>query len=210
MLAYLLAYPEEPAGGVLLAGGSHPWEGGVAWHNDLAGVPVIGDLFARTLLYPVGRLVLEASVREVFAPNPVPADYTTRTGVQLSLRPEVFLANAEDTRMLSDFLEVQSRRYANIEQPLLLVTGGDDEIVPSWNHADRLVKQAPNTELVVLEGTGHALHHTHPQRIAKLIALFSERLSASVDHDRITGAGSPVLPEPRGAEIPAIQTPRHL
>ncbi len=210
VLAYLLAYPEESAGGVLLAGGSHPWEGGVAWHNDLAGVPVIGDLFARTLLYPVGRLVLKASVREVFAPNSVPGDYTARTGVLLSLRPEVFLANAEDTRMLSDFLEVQSRRYADIEQPLLLVTGGDDEIVPSWNHAERLVKQAPNTELIVLEGTGHALHHTHPLRIAKLIASFSERLSSSVGHDRITRANSPALPAPRVAEIPTTQVPRPL
>jgi pimeloyl-ACP methyl ester carboxylesterase len=42
VLAYLLDYPDEAAGGVLLAGGSHPWEGGVAWYNDVATVPVLG------------------------------------------------------------------------------------------------------------------------------------------------------------------------
>lgn len=196
VLAYLLAYPEESAGGVLLAGGSHPWEGGVAWHADLAGMPVIGDLFARTFVYPLGRLALETAVRSVFAPNPVPADYTTRTGVWLSLRPEVFLANAQDIRLLSDFLNVQSRRYADIEHPLLLVTGDDDKIVPSWNHADRLVKQVPSTELVVMEETGHALHHTHPQRIAHLIAAFSERILPPVEFDRVTQAIPPALAEP--------------
>ena len=182
VLAYLLAYPEETAGGVLLAGGSHPWEGGVAWHTDLAGIPVLGDLFAHTIVYPVGRLALESSIRDVFAPNPVPADYIKRTGVELSLRPEVFLANAEDIRRLSNFLESQSRSYSDIKHPLLLITGDEDEIVPPWHHADRLIQQAPNTELVVFKGTGHALHHTHPQRITRLIVSFSERLMASPPH----------------------------
>jgi pimeloyl-ACP methyl ester carboxylesterase len=64
VLAYLLAYPDEAAGGVLLAGGSHPWEGGVAWYNDLAGLPVVGDLFAYTLPLTFGRLGLGDGLAE--------------------------------------------------------------------------------------------------------------------------------------------------
>lgn len=174
VLAYLLAFPDEAAGGVLLAGGSHPWEGGVAWYNDLAGLPLLGPLFARTLPLTAGRLSIEAGIASAFAPNPVPHDYRTRTGVELTLRPRTFLANAEDIRLLSPFLERQSLHYGYIRHPLLLITGDSDGVVPAWNHADRLIRQAPNAELVVLEDTGHGLHHVHGERIAALIRDFAD------------------------------------
>jgi len=183
VLAYLLDYPADAAGGVLLAGGSHPWEGGVAWYNDLAGLPVIGNVFAWTLVYPLGTLVLDSAVVEVFKPDPVPKDYTERTGVRLTLRPKAFLANAQDIRLLSDFLKTQSPRYGDLNSPLLLVTGGEDKIVPSWNHADRLTKQAADTDLIKLETTGHALHHAHPEKVVGLIEAFSDRLHAAADRD---------------------------
>lgn len=177
VLAYLLEYPEETAGGVLLAGATHPWRGGVAWYNDLAGVPVLGKHFARTLAYPFGRLALETAVGYVLAPNPVPEEYVERTGVHLSLRPETFLANAEDIRKLSDYLAIQSQRYAEISRPVLAVTGENDIIVPAWNHAERLIREIPHMEPVELTDAGHALHHTHPEHIAGLISSFSRQLA---------------------------------
>jgi pimeloyl-ACP methyl ester carboxylesterase len=175
VLAYLLAYPDSTSGGVLLAGGTHPWEGGVAWYNDLAGLPVLGDLFAWTLTYPAGRLMIDAAIEEVFDPNAVTYEYRARTGIELSLRPATFLANAEDVRRLSDFLAGQSQRCGQIERPLLLLTGREDEIVPSWNHADRLQKQVKDVERIDFVHTGHALHHVHPERVANAISRFAAR-----------------------------------
>ena len=173
VLAYLLAFPNEAAGGVLLAGGSHPWQGGVAWYNDLAGVPLLGRLFAHTLPLTAGRLGVGSGIASAFSPNPPPPAYLERTGVELTLRPRTFLANAEDIRLLSPFLERQSMHYAHVRHPLLLITGDTDAVVPAWNHAERLVQQAPKAELVVLEDTGHGLHHVHVERIAALIADFA-------------------------------------
>ena len=181
VLAYLLDYPQDAAGGVLLAGGSHSWEGGVAWHVDLAGLPVVGEVFARTLAYPLGQLAIDSAVQAVFAPNEVPENYTGKTGILLSLRPETFLANAQDVRLLSDFLAVQSRRYGEISHPLLLVTGEMDTIVPAWNHAARLTRQIPSSVHVEFPDTGHALHHSHPARVAELIETFSDQLRAPSD-----------------------------
>ena len=177
VLAYLLAYPNKAAGGVLLAGASHPWKGGVAWYHHLAGVPVIGPLFARTLLYPVGQLFLGDAIQGVFKPNPVPPQYEQRTGVILTLRPKSFLANAQDVRELSDFLSDQSRHYETIQKSLLLITGDSDTVVPPWNHAERLIKQVTHAELIVLANTGHALHHTQPEYVAKLIHGLAQRVS---------------------------------
>jgi pimeloyl-ACP methyl ester carboxylesterase len=175
VLAYLLEHPDRAAGGVLLAGGSHPWEGGVSWYNDLAGVPVLGGLFAHTLPLTLGRLLLDDGLADAFAPNTPPPEYLRRTGVELTLRPATFLANAEDVRRLSPFLERQSAHYAYLRTPLLLITGDADDVVPAWNHAERLVRQAPSAELVRLPGIGHGLHHVATARVAELIDGFARR-----------------------------------
>lgn len=179
VLAYLLANPQQVAGGVLLGGVSHPWMGDVAWVRRVAGVPLAGDLFARTFVYPAGQLLLDRAVAGVFSPEPVPPRYVERTGIALALRPHSFLADAEDVRGLSEYLRQQSQRYAEIDQPLLLITGDADHVVPPSNHAERLIKQVPAAELVYLENAGHALHHTRPERVAALISNFAERVNGS-------------------------------
>ena len=178
VMAYLLNYPGEAAGAVLLAGGTHPWQGGVAWTNTLGGIPLLGSLFAHTLLFPAGELVLEQAIANVFEPELPTPDYVIRTGVKLVLRPNNYLANAEDVRRLSDYLAGQSRDYARIREPVLLVHGTADDIVPAWNHTDRLLEVLPNVEVVRLEGVGHALHHTRTDRVALLIHEFSRRVQA--------------------------------
>jgi pimeloyl-ACP methyl ester carboxylesterase len=172
VLAAMLNNAGQVAGGVLIGGGSHPWEGGTAWFYELAGVPVIGKLFAYTLVYPIGRLLLAPFTTAVFEPAAVSNGYAENTAIELALRPQTFLANAEDSRRLSDFLADQSRRYDTIEQPLLLLHGDADTIVPAWNHADRLIKQVPQAQLQMLPGQGHVPHHVEPLEISRLIAGF--------------------------------------
>jgi pimeloyl-ACP methyl ester carboxylesterase len=191
VLAYLLEFPGAAAGAVLLAGGSHPWEGGVAWYNDLAGVPLVGRLFAYTLPLTAGRLGVNAGIASAFVPNAVPDDYRSRTGVELTLRPRTFLANAEDIRLLSPFLEQQSTRYAAIGEPLLLITGDSDPVVPAWNHTDRLMRLAPAAKREVLEGTGHGLHHVRSERVAALIHDFAMTGDSDRLASRIPGRSAP-------------------
>lgn len=179
VLAYLLAYPADATGGVLLAGSSHSWQGGVDWTSHIAGWPVVGRLFASTIVYPIGQIVIDEAIKTVFSPNPVTSGYKKRTGAFLALRPDTFRANAEDLRELSDFLSRQSRRYKEITEPVLLITGDSDNIVPAWNHAERLVEQLPLVELIVLKNTGHAPHHSHPDQIVDLIRGFAERVAGS-------------------------------
>lgn len=176
VLAYLLHHAEDAAGGVLLAGGSHPWKGGVAWTNEVAELPVLGTLFAHTLLFPGGQLVLEDAIANVFRPESPSPGYLQRTGIRLVLRPDNYFANAEDLRRLSDYLAIQSRHYAQIDRPVLLIHGTADDIVPAWNHTDRLLEILPDVDVVRLPGVGHALHHTRTAQVARLISEFSQRV----------------------------------
>jgi pimeloyl-ACP methyl ester carboxylesterase len=49
--------------------------------------------------------------------------------------------------------------------------------VPAWNHAERLIHQAPSADLVVLPGVGHGLHHVETERVVELIDDFARRVS---------------------------------
>ncbi len=179
VLAYLLDYPEDVAGGVLLAGALSPWGGGVAWYNRIAGWPVVGPLFARTLIHPIGQALMQPYIAAVFAPEQPPDDYAERTGAVLALRPNAFRATAEDVTLLSDYLERQSVRYDEITAPVLLVTGEKDTIVPAWNHADRLAERLLHAEHVELSGAGHAIHQSREEEVGRLIADFAKRTVAS-------------------------------
>lgn len=175
-LAYLLDYPDDIAGGVLLGGVSHPWEGGVAGYNRIAGLPVLGDLFVNTVLLPFGWFAQPAGLRRVFSPNRVPDHYLDNTGLRLSLRPQVFRHNAEDLGKLNAFLATQAPRYAQIKTPLLLIHGTEDTVVPAANHPERLIKAVPQAHYVPLPGIGHAPHYAAPETVLQLILAFGRQV----------------------------------
>ena len=169
VMAYALKYPNETRAVVSLAGGTHPWKSGVAWHVALAGQPLLGNLFASTLVYPAGQLMSDAAVQHVFWPETPPPHYARETGLSLSLRPDAFRASAEDVAGLSAFLEDQSQNYTTLRVPVLLIHGTHDRVVPAWNHATRTMKQYPVAAVRLLPGAGHGLHHTRTRAIALAI-----------------------------------------
>jgi len=175
VLAYILNHPEDVQGGVLLAGTANPWKSGVSWSVHAAGIPVVGEFFSATIVFPLGQFLLDSIISGVFHPDTPTPDYKTKTGAMLALRPGAFQASAEDVRMLSEYLESQSTRYDEIKSPLLLVTGENDTIVPARNHADLLVKRLPKAKIVELRGAGHALHHSRTTDVVRLIADFVGR-----------------------------------
>lgn len=172
VLAAMLDHPNQVTAAALLAGASHPWEGGVSWHVALSNQPVIGPIFNHLAVPVAGPSALQGAVQKVFSPDPVPDGYIDATGIRLSLRPEVYSHNATDVYCLSSWLEQQFPRYHSLTQPMLLITGTGDTVVPSWNHAARLAAVAPSAEWHKLDGAGHALHHSRTNEVVSLIRQF--------------------------------------
>ncbi|MFK8082328.1 MAG: alpha/beta fold hydrolase [Granulosicoccus sp.] len=158
--------------GVLISGATHPWEGGSAWHVELSARPVLGNLFVWQYIAPLGRLALEGAVASTLAPDPVPENYIENTGLTLSLRPQTYRHNALDRTRLSNYLALQSTRYATINQPLLSIAASEDTVVPPWNHHDRLVDQIEQLQTLIVDGAGHAPHHTHSELVGNTIESF--------------------------------------
>jgi pimeloyl-ACP methyl ester carboxylesterase len=167
--ALALAYPRRLAGLVLLAPVTHPWKGGLAWYNALLTTPVAGVVFARALALPVCELLLERAAREVFEPQAMPDDYVRRAGTRLLLRPEEFVANAQDIAVLKAFVTAQVPRYGDITMPTVVLTGDADTTVSPGLHSRALAAVLPDARLVILPGVGHMPQHTAAEDVMAAI-----------------------------------------
>jgi pimeloyl-ACP methyl ester carboxylesterase len=164
--ALALDHPDRVAGLALLSPATHPFPGGVGWYNEVAAIPIVGDLFAALLVGPIGRRRFDDAVRVVFAPREPPPDYVRRTDAMTLLEPAEFKANAQDLVDLKGFLRTQARRYEEIGAPTVIVTSDRDHVVSPDIHARPLHRQIRGSKLVVLKDAGHMPQWTATARVA--------------------------------------------
>src|ERR1700761_1776217 len=138
-----LDYPERVAGLLLLAPVTHPWYGGVGFYNKLVTPPVIGPLLAYTITLPLGLLLAEPGAREVFQPQPMPANFVADSATLLLLRPREFLANARDLVTLKQAVEEQAPRYGEIKVPVTIISGDADKTVSTGTHSRMFARAVP-------------------------------------------------------------------
>ncbi|MEJ8473096.1 alpha/beta fold hydrolase [Roseibium algae] len=152
----------------------------VVGHSRVAALPVVGFLFSWTITLPVAERLANASIQGVFSPDAAPVDYGEEVKLPLLFRPSSFRANAQDVANLNVRLAEQSRRYSEIVQPAVVITGTKDSVVWPSIHSDGLMRDLQDARMVVLEGAGHMPHHSHGAQISKeiktlMMSLRSER-----------------------------------
>jgi pimeloyl-ACP methyl ester carboxylesterase len=125
--------------------------------NKLAVRPLIGELFLRTCVYPLGLLLANGSSRSVFEPQTVPENYVRRAAILMVLRPKNFYSNALDLVFLERFITTQVPRYADLRTPTVIITGDRDTLV------------SPQINARVLKDIGHMPHHAAPDVVAAAI-----------------------------------------
>lgn len=153
--SFAVLHPEKTAGLALLAAATHPWPGGVDWYYHLARQPVVGPLFCRIVVMPVGLGAIRAATQKVFSPNPPTLSYVSDTGPELVLRPAAFRANATDVAGLNEYVATMSARYKEITAPTVIVTGDTDAIVAEEIHSKGLARDIAGSELLWVHGLGH-------------------------------------------------------
>jgi pimeloyl-ACP methyl ester carboxylesterase len=164
--AFALRHPERTLGVLFLAPATHPWPGGVDWYYTLAAMPVIGWLFTRLLVLPIGLRRLERGTLGVFRPNARPADYIQKTGPALVLRPDAFRNNAIDVAGLFAYVVSAAPRYREIAAPVVIITGDSDDVVLEELHSRGLARDIPGAELITIRNLGHK-----PDYIANDVAI---------------------------------------
>lgn len=170
-MSMALQHPEAVCSLVLISGYYFPTARVDAWLTAPVGWPVIGDVLRYTVANLAGRALLNAEVRGMFAPQPVPEGYVHTLGRELLLRPQQLRANAEDAGFMVPAVQATQSVYEHLAVPLSLIAGADDVVVDPQAHSMRLYQRVAQSRLHLLPGTGHMAHHADPQCVVDAVEL---------------------------------------
>jgi len=161
-LAYALRYPVERL--VLASGLYYPTLRLDAPLLIPPAIPLLGTLLRYTVSPLVGRLAWPAWLRLIFAPAPVPRRFRPFPA-WLALRPETLRAIGEDAAYLLPAVSTMSANYKSVRVPTTILAGAGDRYVSPRAHSQRLHGEIAASELVLVPGAGHMLHHVAPQAL---------------------------------------------
>lgn len=168
-LTLALEYPQHVGGLALIAPLTRMQdEVPPAFEGLTVRLPAVRRLLAWTLAVPSSIRRGRATLDQVFGPEAPPADFATRGGALLGLRPEAFLSASLDLQALPDCLPALQERWRDLRLPVSVLYGRDDRIL-SWQANGRdLVAQVPGARLDLVDG-GHMLPVTKPEACAAFI-----------------------------------------
>ena len=177
-LAIALDHPDCVSALALIAPATHPVTSAPPVFRGLAalGSPPLRRFFAWTLATPAGFIGRGWGTRQVFAPEPPPADFGTKGGGLLALRPGNVYASAADmmaAMRLKEDIESMTHRYGSLRLPVGILFGRSDSILDWRAQGEAMKKEVPSLDLEIVEG-GHMLPVTQPD----VCAAFIRRIAA--------------------------------
>jgi len=132
-------------------------------------IPVIGDAMRYTVSPLLGRLLLPRLIAKMFEPAPVPEHFDRLFPKALMLRPIQLRASAEDAALMTPAVMELEQHYRELKLPVVILTGGDDQIADVGRQSRRLHEEIPQSEFILLPGLGHMVHHLAPDQVIKAI-----------------------------------------
>ena len=134
-----------------------------------AALPIVGDVMRYTVSALTARLLLGRTVKAMFSPQSVPADFLSTLSREMLVRPGQIRANAEDAGFMIPAAAGLRKRYRDLTVPTAIFAGESDKIVDPDENARKLHGELSNSELHVLPGLGHMLHHAVPEQVVAAI-----------------------------------------
>ncbi|HEV8076166.1 MAG TPA: alpha/beta hydrolase [Candidatus Acidoferrum sp.] len=125
-------------------------------------------LVAWTVATPIGIRRGKAILDAIFSPELAPADFPTRAGGILGLRPVSFYNTSSDMRAVNVDLARMIGRYSTLQVPVRILYGTSDEVLSPQVHGEAMKAKSSMVSLEFLAG-GHMLPITAPELTAKYI-----------------------------------------
>ncbi len=164
-LAYALAFPQDVAAVVHLAGWALPARHATFLLFSLPRTPLLGEMFWP----PMARALAPELIRRVFAPQPVPAAFEAGFPLECALRPSQLMADAADVGLLNPCVARLQPLYGGLRRPVEIVAGTADLLVEPTRHALPLLEALPDARLTLLDGIGHMPHHVAAEAVAEAV-----------------------------------------
>jgi pimeloyl-ACP methyl ester carboxylesterase len=165
-IALALDHPRHVRGLVLVSGVFFPSR--VASLLSMPAWPVVGGFMMHAGSPLAGRALWPALVRIVFGPSRPPAGFR-RLPKWSFLKPSRLGAAARESRTLATQASRLAGRYGAIRTPTVILAGERDRVASVRRQARRMHRRVPHSELEVVPGVGHMLHHIVPRRVLRAI-----------------------------------------
>ena len=125
-------------------------------------------LVAWTVATPIGIRRGKAILDAIFSPEQAPADFPTRAGGILGLRPRSFYNTSTDMRAVNLDLWAMVGRYSSLQVPVRILYGTGDEVLSHQVHGEAMKAKSSMVNLQLVSG-GHMLPISAPDLTAKFI-----------------------------------------
>ncbi|HEX8579590.1 MAG TPA: alpha/beta hydrolase [Allosphingosinicella sp.] len=138
--------------------------------------PLFGPLFSKFAEFTqMDRPVVKLLHQVMFAPSPVPERWEASYPFDQILTAETMVAEGEDASSMLPLSPAGTIDMRAIQVPTHVLTGTSDRVVEDERQAKTLARQLPRGSLTEVEGSGHMLHHSHPDLVIRAL----QRASAS-------------------------------
>jgi pimeloyl-ACP methyl ester carboxylesterase len=169
-LAYGLAHPDEVSGIVALAPICFPEPRLEQLLFGPRAVPGAGDILSDALGTTVDPLLLPALWRAMFLPQAMPERFRAGFPFARAGRPDRIVAEGENAAALWGDLARSALSYGTCRVPVRILCGAADIVVNPWMQGAPAAALIPGARLDLLPGTGHMLHHIHPEAVVAAVA----------------------------------------
>jgi pimeloyl-ACP methyl ester carboxylesterase len=169
-MALALNHPQAVGGLVLLSGYYFPTTRADVPLFSPPAIPVLGDVIRYTVGPLIGQLIAPKMIGTMFAPAPVPPAFTAAVPISMMLRPWQVKASAEDAATMIPGAAAFQERYGELSHlPVSILAGAEDMIVDVGRQSARLHRALPGSQLQVLQGLGHMVHHGAPDLVVEAV-----------------------------------------
>ena len=175
-LAMAVHHPDRVGALALVAPLARPQDTPPSVFRPLTAPAALRGLTSWTLAVPAGTFTGPATAQAIFAPDPVPADFATRGGGALALRPQSYRAGAFELSIAHDEMAALAPRYAEIGVPVAILYGRDDAVLDAIYHGEEAAGQLPGATVELIAG-GHMLPVTRPDETAAFVRSVAARMA---------------------------------
>jgi pimeloyl-ACP methyl ester carboxylesterase len=127
-----------------------------------------------TVATPLSILNRDKALATVFGPDTVPADFATKGGALLGLRPTSFYATSSDLMAVNDDLPMTMQRYGSLALPFGMLFGKGDRLLDYREQGEAMQQKCPALDLALIDG-GHMLLLTAPDACVEMIRRVAAR-----------------------------------
>jgi pimeloyl-ACP methyl ester carboxylesterase len=135
---------------------------------------LLRTILGRTLATPLSIRNRNKALAAVFGPDAAPADFATKAGALLGLRPTSFYATSSDLMAVNDDLPATMQRYGSLAIPFGMLFGKDDRVLDYRQQGEAMKQKCPALDLKLIDG-GHMLLMIAPDACVDLIRRVAAR-----------------------------------